>query len=114
MSRSLLIPLYAAIALGALVATWSFNIAYVENGHSLIDFFGDGYANSASSSLTNDILFVTISAFVFMIIDARRIGVRRVWIYLVVSLAVATSVAFPLYLIARERALGRNELTARA
>jgi len=108
MSRSLLIPAYAALAVGALIATWSFNIAYVVQGHSFFNFFGDGYANDAAGSLANDILFVTGTAFVFMVVDARRTGVRRVWIYMVLSLAIATSVAFPIYLIARERALARE------
>jgi hypothetical protein len=105
MSRSLLIPTYAALAIGALIATWSFNLAYLVHGGSLINFFSDGYANDAAGSLTNDILFVTATAFVFMFIDARRTGVRHVWIYMMLSLAIATSVALPVYLIARERAL---------
>jgi hypothetical protein len=51
-----------------------------------------------------------------MIVDARRTGVRRAWIYMILSLAISTSVAFPLYLIARERVITRGvrKLTARA
>ncbi|MGN6160797.1 MAG: DUF2834 domain-containing protein [Marmoricola sp.] len=104
MKRSLLIPIYATLSLCALVATWSFNIAHVVHGGSLVSFITDGYANDASSSLTNDILLVSLAAFVFMVVDARRTGVRHVWVYIVLSLTIATSVMFPLYLIARERA----------
>lgn len=105
MTRSLLIPVYAALSLGALAATWTFNIAHVVHGGSLISFVTDGYVNDASSSLTNDILFVTAVAFVFMVVDARRTGVRHVWVYMALCLMIATSVIFPIYLIARERAL---------
>ena len=40
-----------------------------------------------------------------MIIEARRIGIRFVWLYVVLGLTVAISVTFPLFLIARERRL---------
>lgn len=105
MNRSLLIPVYAALALGALIATWTFNIAHIIHGGSAVDFFTDGYVNYVASSLTNDLLFLTAAAIVFMVVDARRTGVRFVWVYIVLSFAIAISVMFPLYLIARERAL---------
>jgi hypothetical protein len=109
MNRSLLIPVYAALSLGALIATWTFNIDHFSHGGTLWSFVTDGYANSAASSLTNDVLFVALSAFVFMVVDGRRIGVRHVWIYIVGSCAIAVSVMVPLYLIARERAIRASD-----
>ncbi|MCE5289332.1 MAG: DUF2834 domain-containing protein [Nocardiaceae bacterium] len=109
MNRSLLVPVYATLAFGALIATWTFNIAHLTHGGSAVDFFTDGYVNYVSSSLTNDLLFLTAAAIVFMVVDARRTGVRYVWVYVVLSFAIAISVMFPLYLIARERALGAGQ-----
>ncbi len=38
-------------------------------------------------------------------VEARRHAIRFVWIYVAMGFAVAISVAFPLFLIARERRL---------
>ena len=46
-----------------------------------------------------------LAALVFMVVEARRTGVRFVWIYVVLSFVVAVSVTFPLFLLARERRL---------
>ncbi|MCG7607843.1 MULTISPECIES: DUF2834 domain-containing protein [Mycobacterium] len=97
---------YAVIALVALVATWWNNIAFFRTeSASLIDFIQSGYANYGSSSLTNDLLLFGLAAFVFMVVEARRIGIPKVWIYLVLSAVVAVSVAFPLFLIRRQLVL---------
>lgn len=100
---------YAVIAVVALVATWWNNIRYVTTeSTSLIDFFQSGYTNYASSSLANDLLLFGLAAFVFMVVEARRIGIPKVWIYLVLSALVAVSVAFPLYLIRRQLVLAQR------
>ncbi|WP_207553751.1 DUF2834 domain-containing protein [Mycolicibacterium conceptionense] len=102
----ILCAIYAVIALVALVATWWNNIRYVTTeSTSLIDFVQSGYANYASSSLTNDLLLFGLAAFVFMLVEARRIGIPKVWIYLVLSALIAVSVAFPLFLIRRQLVL---------
>jgi hypothetical protein len=105
MAPRLLVPIYAALAAGALVATWWHNIAFISDGGTMTDFLTDGYANHVASSLINDLWFMVGAAFVFMLVDARRTGVRHVWLYLVLSAGIAVSVMFPLYLIARERKL---------
>ena len=105
MTRRLLIPLYAALSVGALVATWWHNIAFIKDGGTLSGFLTDGYTNHVAASLINDLWFMIGAASVFMLVDARRTGVRHVWLYLVLSAAIAVSVMFPLYLIARERQL---------
>lgn len=97
---------YAVIAVVALVATWWNNIGYfATESTSLIDFFRSGYANYGSSSLTNDLLLFGLAAFVFMVVEARRIGIPKVWIYIVLSAVIAVSVAFPLFLIRRQLVL---------
>lgn len=104
----ILCGVYAVIAVVALVATWWNNIRYITTeSTSTIDFFLSGYANYASSSLTNDLLLFGLAAFVFMVVEARRIGIPKVWIYLVLSVVVAVSVAFPLFLIRRQFVLAQ-------
>jgi hypothetical protein len=100
----LLIWAYGAIALGALIATWSQNIRFflsADNG-GVLGFLRDCYANPAAASITNDILLVWLAAVVLMVVESRRLGIRHVWAYVLVSLLVALSVAVPLFLIARQ------------
>jgi hypothetical protein len=104
----LLIPLYAAISVGALVATWWHNVAFIRAGGTAYGFLTEGYANHVAASLINDLWFLLVAVFVFMLVDARRTGIRYVWLYIVLSFATAISVMFPLYLIARERKLAQT------
>ena len=46
-----------------------------------------------------------------MVIEARKHGVRFVWAYILGGLAIAISVTFPLFLIAREVRVGRTGQT---
>lgn len=112
MSRGdrLLVALYALLAAGALYATWSHNLEFFalpDNG-GLAGFIRQGYANPAAASLANDILFVCLAAFAFMLAEARRLGIRYVWVYILLSLGIAISVMFPLFLIARQLRLGAD------
>lgn len=103
---------YGVIALVALVATWWNNIGFfTTESTSLIDFFKSGYANYGSSSLTNDLLLFGLAAFVFMVVEARRIGIPKVWIYIVLSATIAVSVAFPLFLIRRQLVLADQRMS---
>ena len=89
---------YALLAAIAPVTAWWNNIAYFgnENSGGLIV-----YANHASTSLTNGLIVVATAAFVFRVVEARPLGVPHVWIYLVLRVVIAVSVALPLFLIAR-------------
>lgn len=49
-----------------------------------------------------------------MVTEARRLGVRLVWVYVALSFAIAISVTFPLFLIAREMRLAKMQTTASA
>jgi hypothetical protein len=46
-----------------------------------------------------------------MVIEARKHGVKYVWAYIAGGFAIAISVTFPLFLIARELRVGRSETT---
>jgi len=96
------------MALFALYGTWSQNVAYFANGGGPAAFGAfvvDAKVNAASRSLAVDISIMFYAACVFMVIEARKLGVRFVWAYVILGLLVAISVTFPLFLIARERRL---------
>ncbi|MGW0158347.1 DUF2834 domain-containing protein [Mycobacterium sp. NPDC003323] len=97
---------YAAIALIALVATWSQNIAYLDSGVAFLpDFAADLMASAASRSFTADLLLLALAVAVLMLTEARRHSVRYVWFYIGGGMLIAISVTFPLFLIAREVAI---------
>jgi hypothetical protein len=105
-----LCAVYAVIAIAALVATWSQNAAYFDNpGGFLVDFLTDSKVTPASRSLTVDIVLFFLAAAVLMVVEARKHGVRFVWLYIAGGLAIAISVSFPLFLIARELRVGRAD-----
>jgi phosphoglycerol transferase MdoB-like AlkP superfamily enzyme len=98
---------YGLIAAGALVATWSQNIRFFgeEDNGGLGGFIDGMYENAAAASISNDLLFMLLAAFVLMFIEGRRLGIRHLWVYFVGSFLIAVSVMFPLFLLARERKL---------
>ncbi|MCC7360028.1 MAG: DUF2834 domain-containing protein [Anaerolineales bacterium] len=106
----LLCATYAGIALVALFATWSHNLAFFQqpdNG-GLPSFIAAAYANPAAASISNDILFYLLAGWLFMVVEARRLGIKHVWVYLALSGLIAISVMFPLFLITRQAALARR------
>ncbi|HEU0295182.1 MAG TPA: DUF2834 domain-containing protein [Anaerolineales bacterium] len=103
-SEKIICGLYAAIAVIALVTTWTNNIAFMlepENQNAL-SFFRALYANGATASITNDLLLYALAGSIFMVLEARRLHMRHVWVYILLSLLIAVSVMFPLFLIARQ------------
>ena len=46
---------------------------------------------------------------VWVVVDARRNGLKRPWLYLALCFLVGLAIALPLYLAHRERALGMKE-----
>jgi uncharacterized protein DUF2834 len=120
-SRQLLCGVYALVGFVALVGTWSQNVAYVRAEEGAVvgfamataRFWPETFATPASTSITVDLGLLCLALFALMIIESRRLGIRFVWLYILLGLLVAISVTCPLFLIARERRLAaRGEATA--
>jgi hypothetical protein len=94
---------YLVLAAIGLAGTWTFNIAAIVAGR---DYLGDWVGSGpAVASLVVDVLVAAVAAAVFMVVEARRLGMRRVWIYLLLIPVVALAFALPLFLAMRERHL---------
>jgi hypothetical protein len=109
-ARTLLCTLYYAIAAIALIGTWRQNIAFMaERGtdfaHGFAVFWPALLVNRATISITVDLFLFVLAASVWMVLEARRLGVRFVWLYILFAILIAISVTFPLFLAARERRL---------
>jgi len=102
---------YAAIAGLALLGTWHQNVAYLVPGEGIVSgfagatvrFWKETFVTPAARSITIDIFALSLALVVFMLIEARRLRIRFVWLYVVFGLLVAISFTFPLFLVARER-----------
>ncbi|WP_431234792.1 DUF2834 domain-containing protein [Mycolicibacterium psychrotolerans] len=106
--------IYLVLAVAALLFAFGNTVAYMlsDGNGGLTGFFAAGYVNYATSSLTNDLLIVALTATVLMIAEGRRLGVRFVWAYVAAGFLIAISVSFPLFLIARQLKLAeRNMMT---
>jgi Terpene cyclase DEP1 len=111
MSRRILCVVYAVIALVALVATWSQNILFFQGGGNFFGFWEATKANPASRSITVDIALLLLAVAILMVIEARRLGVKFVWAYIIGGFVIAISVTFPLFLLARELRLEKSDAT---
>ncbi|MBC7591296.1 MAG: DUF2834 domain-containing protein [Salinibacterium sp.] len=95
--------IWLVLAIAGLVGTWTFNaLAIIQ----LRDFIGD-WVNSgpAVSSLTIDLLVVAVAGCILIVVESRRLGMRRAWLYIVLSGITAFAFTFPLFLAMRERKL---------
>ncbi|WP_043360809.1 DUF2834 domain-containing protein [Microbacterium testaceum] len=105
--------LFLVLAVAGLVGTWTFNVLAIVQ---MSDFLGDLVTSGpAVSSITVDLLVVAIAGSAFIIIEARRLGMRFGWAYVVLSGITAFAFTFPLFLAMRQRHLtARREATAGA
>lgn len=113
MSISIKHLVYVVIAIGSLVAAWSHGLAWMAGGGNLLNlpsFFMDAYnSGSAAAFITIDILAAWLVFMIWVVGDSQRIGLgaRQGWIFVALSF-LGTCFAFPLYLVVRERFLGRT------
>lgn len=112
-TRQLFCVFYGLVALTALIMTWSQNLLYFTGpspagfGQYLLEL----KVNGAARSFTVDIGLFLLAATGLMVIEARKLGVRFVWLYILLGFAIAISVTFPLFLIAREMRLAKTDTT---
>ncbi len=97
---------YALLVVVGFAATWYYNLQFIEEAggtFSVSDFVAACYANSASSSISNDIGVATLTFLVWSFHEARKLGMRFWWIYPVIAFTIAFACAYPLFLLMRER-----------
>jgi len=100
---------YLILSIIGLVTAWVFNgIASIQGQDYLQAWFGQ----EVDWVLSLDILIVAIAGSAFMIMEARKLGIKRVWLYIVLSGVTAFAFTFPLFLAVRERKLA--ELASQA
>ena len=98
----------AAAVVGACV-TWWFNLhAISEIGAAFTPqaFFLVGFEGSSMlGSVAADFWIGSTVSLVWMVSEARRLGMRHTWLFVVLTFAVAWACALPAFLFFRERHL---------
>ena len=94
---------YLVLAVAGLVGTWTFNVIAIAQRNDLL---GDLVASGpAVSSITTDLLVVAVAGSILIVVEARRLGMRFAWLYIVGSALTAFAFTFPLFLAMRQRRL---------
>jgi len=111
LSRKALCTIYGLIAIATLIGTWGNIISYLPLGlvGANLKFWPETLVNPASRFITTDLFFLGLAVFVWMVLEARRLRMRGVWLYLLFGALIAISVTVPIFLINRERKLAELE-----
>jgi hypothetical protein len=97
---------FLILAISGLVTAMIFNgIASVQGQNYLQAWFG----SAVDWVLSLDILIVAIAGSAFMIMEAKKLGMKRVWLYILGSGVTAFAFTFPLFLAMREQKLAERE-----
>lgn len=96
---------YLALSVAGLITAWVFNGLAVMNNQ---DYGTAWTATAVDLVLTYDLGIVAIAGVIFMFVEAKRIGMKRVWILVVLSGITAMAFVFPLFLALRERHLEKS------
>ena len=93
---------FLILSIIGLITAWVFNgIASVTGQNYLDAWFG----LAVDWVLSLDILIVAITGSAFMIFEARKLGMKRVWLYIMLSGVTAFAFTLPLFLAMREKKL---------
>jgi len=98
--------------LGAAIPYSQFVPWIIENGLHLGLLVGQLFANRISAFFGLDVLVSSVVLLMFMRIEGRKLRVRFRWMPIVGLCAVGVSLALPLFLYLRERALEETQATA--
>lgn len=102
----------------ALVLTWPHAFDWMGDGGNILNpiaFFGDAIdAGGTAAFLSIDMAIAWLVFMVWVVFDAQHIGLGYKWGWFFVLLSyIGVSMAFPVYLITRERYLDRREAAER-
>ena len=93
---------YLTLAGAGFVTAMIFNGLAVMSG---ADYAGAWFGTAVDWVLSADLTVVAIAAVVFIFAEANRIGMKRPWVYVALSMVTAMAFTFPLFLAMRERKL---------
>lgn len=112
-SRNTLSLVYAMLAVCGFAAALTAVFAYGHLGpaDATLKFWEDTLANPATRFITVDIFLFALTVFIWMLMEARRLGLGTAWSLLYVSVAVFFGISFamPVFMLHRQRILLAKE-----
>jgi hypothetical protein len=100
---------YLLLSLLGAASTWTYNVLALRelgSAYTPAAFLRVGFEGSVLlGSLASDFWVGSLAALVWMVVEAGRLGMRRRWLYVVLTFVIAWAFAFPLFLFMRERRL---------
>jgi hypothetical protein len=96
---------YMAVSIAGLITAWVFNGIAAVQGQGFGDYMAAWFTTPLDWVLSLDLLIVAVAGSAFMILEARKLGMKRVWLYILLSGVTAFAFTFPLFLAVRERKL---------
>jgi len=101
---------FFGLAAAGLITAWWFNgIAVMQSQ----DYLKAWFSLEVDWVLSADLMIVAIAGATFMVLEAKRLGMKRVWLYLVLAGVTAMAFVFPLFLGMRELKLAKQDLTTK-
>ena len=102
--------IFIILGIAALLLTWPHAFDWMGAGGNILnpfDFFGDAMAPGGTAAfLSIDMAFAWLVFMIWVVFDAKQIGMGYKWGWAFVALSyIGVSMAFPFYLVARERYL---------
>jgi hypothetical protein len=95
--------LYLVLAVLGFVLPYYFFLSFlIENGPDLGLLVSELFVNDISTFFAVDLIITALVFLVFMLREAGRYQMRNWWLYILATLAVGPSFAFPLFLYFRE------------
>jgi hypothetical protein len=104
---------YIVAGVAALLLTWPHAFQWMADGGNIlnpVEFFGDAIAAGGTASfLSIDMAIAWLVFMVWVVTDTKRIGLGYKWGWSFVALSyIGVSMAFPFYLVVRERHLSKQ------
>jgi hypothetical protein len=97
---------FVILSIIGLITAWIFNGVASMTGQ---DYLNAWFGSAVDWVLSVDLLIVAIAGSALMVFEAQRLGLKRVWLYIVLSGITAFAFTFPLFLAMRERKLAELE-----
>ena len=102
-------PMYLVLAIAGFVLPYSQLIPFfIEHGFDLSLLWSQLFANQISTDFAFDLIVSSIVFWIFVFREGTRLGLKYLWIYVVLNLVIGLSFALPLFLWMRSRHLERE------
>lgn len=113
MAKTIKHAFFIIIGIVGLVASWPFAFDWMREGGNILNpvqFFADALAPGRTAAfLAVDMAVAWVVFMVWVVFDTQRIGMGVKWGWFFVLLSyIGVSMAFPFYLVTRERFLDRR------